>query len=113
MAACVFPPCRMVVRATAEASNSQHRLSHEPVCSPLIQYRVLFARFAKAYWRNPAVNLSRLGAAVVSAFLIGTWYWMLGDNYGSRADTRVRTTWFDKFNVNHGLQPVVVALFAR
>ena len=74
------------------------------MCSPLFQYRVLFARFAKAYWRNPAVNLSRLGAAVISAFLIGTWFWMLADNYGSRADTRVRTTWRD---VNHGLQPAL------
>lgn len=80
-----------VARAESPATGAEPlHAARAKGAGPAAQYAILFRRFAKAYWRNPAVNLSRLGAAAVTSFLAGTWYWQLMDNYSDTAALRVR-----------------------
>ncbi len=55
--------------ASDDADNSS---SSSFAVSPLAQFRALFARNARAHWRHPARNLSRVVYALVAALLIGT-----------------------------------------
>lgn len=52
----------------------------------LTQYKVLVARYFKAYWRSPPYNTTRIILSIVAALIIGSFYWSRGDNYGSTAD---------------------------
>jgi hypothetical protein len=42
----------------------------------------------QAYWRSPPYNTTRLILAVICGLIIGSFYWSLGDRYGSRPDVQ-------------------------
>jgi hypothetical protein len=42
----------------------------------------------QAYWRSPPYNTTRLILAVISGLIIGSFYWSLGNNYGSLPDVQ-------------------------
>jgi ABC-type multidrug transport system permease subunit len=52
----------------------------------LVQYKVLVTRYFKAYWRSPPYNTTRLILCVLSAIIIGSAYWSIGDKYSSTED---------------------------
>ena len=72
---------------------AQSNITDRPMvrdCSGWAQYVLLIRRYCHAYWRNPAVNLSRLVTVVATSFITGSWYWSLFDNYSSVPSLRVR-----------------------
>jgi hypothetical protein len=55
-------------------------------CRRTAQYRLLFGRYLKSYWRSPPYNTTRLTLAVVVAFILGAFYWSKGDKYDTPTD---------------------------
>jgi ABC-2 type transporter len=63
-----------------------HPDSDGPCCRRIVQYKVLFIRYLKSYWRSPPYNTTRLGLALIAALVLGTWYWSLGDKLNTPGD---------------------------
>ncbi|PKA64631.1 Pleiotropic drug resistance protein 12 [Apostasia shenzhenica] len=47
--------------------------------SSLAQYKICLWKYWSIYWRNPEYNLSRLGMALVTALILGSIFWKIGE----------------------------------
>ena len=62
------------------------------MCSRLVQYKTLLARYTRSYWRNPPFNTTRLLLAFIAALAQGTFYWGRGSNYEDVQSVQARHT---------------------
>ena len=89
-APCLSVACACWASAQILPCSSAHRGLRSRVtpperrggCRRVAQYKELAMRYFKAYWRSPPYNTTRLILAVISALILGTFYWSRGDNYG-------------------------------